>query len=290
MNHARRPGIEVDGVHAARRSPERVADADIGVAAVRCRAPLRAERAACADAVLPDDGAGGVRIERIDDTRLLRHDEQLAPARRRRQQRRRTEVEIGTLLLGTVGIGAALGAHCQSQMSFGTVCRTQRRAPVRRSSARIAFIVGCGGSAKPLPVPTYRTPRAASIVGAPQMPAPAGPKSCTPFVLVPRGAGAISMRAFAKRARRSADRAPTRCRETCNRHSLDSGHAPLRRRRTARRRASIVHGGAARDGGVRMLVELACPDETARFGVERVRLRAPVADEHAHAESRRKAR
>src|SRR6188472_4331077 len=74
-------------------------------------------------------------------------------------------------------------------MSFAVTCRVHRIAPVARSSATTASLDDVAGALYAFPVATYRERRAASTVGADQMPAPAGPHSGVPAVLVPRRCG-----------------------------------------------------------------------------------------------------
>src|SRR5262245_7196865 len=71
--------------------------------------------------------------------------------------------------------------------SFGSRCETQRILPVSRSRAMTASLVSCCGSVYMLPVETYTSFRAASIVGALQMPAPDGPHRSVPAFVLPSG-------------------------------------------------------------------------------------------------------
>src|SRR5215831_6352369 len=71
--------------------------------------------------------------------------------------------------------------------SFGSRCDTHRIFPVSSSIAMTASLVICCGSVYMLPVETYTSFLAASIVGALQMPAPDGPHRSTPAFVLPRG-------------------------------------------------------------------------------------------------------
>src|SRR5580765_6522378 len=79
------------------------------------------------------------------------------------------------------------GGQPTIQTSFGSRCDTQRILPVSISIAITASLVICCGSVYMLPVETYTSLRAASIVGELQMPAPDGPHRSVPAVVLPIG-------------------------------------------------------------------------------------------------------
>ena len=66
------------------------------------------------------------------------------------------------------------------KMSFSVAWNVHFSEPSFRSIARIASVVGAAGSEVASPVPTYSTPRFASIAGDVQIGAPDGPHSILP--------------------------------------------------------------------------------------------------------------
>src|SRR6266853_4047296 len=79
------------------------------------------------------------------------------------------------------------GGQPTIQTSFDRSCDTQRIFPLSRSMATTASLVGCCGSVYMLPVETYTSFRAASMVGALQIPAPEGPHRSVPALVLPIG-------------------------------------------------------------------------------------------------------
>ena len=74
---------------------------------VRSRAPLDpAIDAALADAGLPDDCAFVVRVEPVDDARLLAHRQQALPVSQIHEVRRGAEIEVGSIVLRAIGVTA----------------------------------------------------------------------------------------------------------------------------------------------------------------------------------------
>src|SRR4029453_650189 len=88
--------------------------------------------------------------------------------------------ESGPISLGQFSDGLFV-SQPTSQASLGVCCTAQRGLPVARSSAMMASVfIELTGRLYASPVPMYITPRASSIVGVSQIPAPDGAYSCTP--------------------------------------------------------------------------------------------------------------
>src|SRR5580765_2354882 len=114
------------------------------------------------------------------------------------------------------------GGHPTIQTSFGSRCDTHRIFPVSRSIAITASLVICCGSVYMLPVETYTSLRAASIVGALQMPAPDGPQRSEPAFVLPSGF------AFSDSVYVFHTTLPLRSRTTRLPRNLQQGYAGLR--------------------------------------------------------------
>src|SRR5690242_1981093 len=80
------------------------------------------------------------------------------------------------------------------QASLASSCRLHLMAPVFRSMATTASVVGAEGCVYASPVATYSTPAAASIVGADHTAAPDGPSTRVPALLRPTSRGSSAMR------------------------------------------------------------------------------------------------
>src|SRR5215470_14287986 len=106
--------------------------------------------------------------------------------------------------------------------SFGSRCDTHRILPVSRSMAMTASLVICCGSVYILPVETYTSFLAASIVGALQMPAPDGPQRSVPAFVFPIGL------AFSDSVYVFQSTFPLRSRTTRLPRNLQQGYAGLR--------------------------------------------------------------
>src|SRR6185436_14762081 len=97
-------------------------------------------------------------------------------------------VRIGALPKSWSGPISAAGAQLApvgpvqpiTKISFGVTCDVHLIAPVSRSNAMIASLVGCCGSVYMLPVAAYTTWRLTSTVGADQTPPPDGPQRVVP--------------------------------------------------------------------------------------------------------------
>ena len=74
--------------------------------------------------------------------------------------------------------------------SPAVTCVAHLMAPVSRSSATTASVIGAAGCEYASPVATYSDLVAASIVGADHTAAPEGPHNCAPFAFFVRGVGA----------------------------------------------------------------------------------------------------
>src|SRR5579864_6862976 len=72
------------------------------------------------------------------------------------------------------------GSQPKTSRSPGYICRAQRSLPVFRSKATTASVAGCDAPEYVLPVPTYKTPRLGSTVGADQTAPPDGPQTFEP--------------------------------------------------------------------------------------------------------------
>ena len=74
-----------------------------------------------------------------------------------------------------------------TKTSFAVTCDVHLIAPLSRSNAMMASLVGCCGSVYMLPVAAYTTWRFGSIAGDDQMPAPDGPHRVVPLAFLPTG-------------------------------------------------------------------------------------------------------
>ena len=144
----------------------------------------------------------------------------------------------------------------------------------------MASVIGCDGSAYPLPVPTYTAPRRTSMVGADQMPPPAGPHCGLPAALVPRDCRSptvyVFQTTFPVLASSADDAAAERAAFVLRPSALHFLVEALDRHEDT----AVVVGERPGDGGVRMLVDLADPDRTAARRVHRVRVGLQIAEEH----------
>src|SRR5215471_14647134 len=114
------------------------------------------------------------------------------------------------------------GGQPTIQTSFGNRWEIQRILPDSRSIAITESLVTCCGSVYMLPVETYTSFLAASIVGALQMPAPDGPQRSEPAFVFPIGL------AFSDSVYVFHTTLPLRSRTTRLPRNLQQGYAGLR--------------------------------------------------------------
>ena len=110
--------IERDAMSARRRGIRNavqhgIRDRDINALVVRRRTPLAAaQQAACPGASLPQNFALRVRIDRMHHAGFLRDDQRALAAAQLHQNGRLSEIEVGTVLVGTICARPAGAAHC----------------------------------------------------------------------------------------------------------------------------------------------------------------------------------
>ncbi len=176
-------------VHAAGCGCQQVGRANEEALAVDGDAPLSAQAAALAEAVLPGDLALFIRVEGVHQARLLRGYEQIAtfhnaPGRAMRKNRSR-----GPSSLGHAGLPGFFGRQPMANRPGPATCFI----PANRAGFQVHRDDGVGARlwrvGIAVAVPTYNEPRRGSIVGEDQIPPPEGPKSCTPALFFPRWHG-----------------------------------------------------------------------------------------------------
>ena len=84
--------------------------------------------------------------------------------------------------------------HAMVYASPAVTCVAHLIAPVSRSSATIASVIGATGSEYASPVATYSAFTTGSIVGADHTAAPDGPHNCVPLAFLARGVGASAIK------------------------------------------------------------------------------------------------
>ena len=219
----------------------RVRYRDIDFRSVGRRSPLHAaERAAVADARLPEDGSAAVRIDGGDDAGFLSGDQRAFSIRKADQDRRRAEIEIRPPGRG------AVRAHRRTRHVEGVAgrdlprprqlpgCGVERQDGIRHAGRRVRVIVAGGH------VQHVLRPRRKSAMTTPRrrtVPSAARRRCSSRRASAPRRRCSSSTASF-----RSMPRARRRCRGSCSRNISDWWPRPLRSRRPARtawcRRAS----------------------------------------------------